>query len=119
MKEVKCPIDDGHEPRGYCSLQQESIVARMRYSKDFKLSAAKLVVEQGYSFSEVAQQLGCSGWSVRDWVRKYRASGELSPREESTSAASDYAKLRDENARLRMENEILKKAAAYFAKESL
>ncbi len=94
-------------------------MARVTYSKDFRLSSAKLVVEQGYSCREVAQQLGCSSWSVRDWVRKFRLSGELPPEEQSAPAAEDTAKLREENARLRMENEILKKAAAYFAKESL
>ena len=90
-----------------------------RYSKDFKLSAAKLVTELGHSYREAGEQLGCSSWSIRQWVKQLRESGDLPPLVETESSAQDYKKLREENARLRMENEILKKAAAYFAKESL
>ncbi len=87
------------------------------YSKEFRLQAARLVVEQGYSYAEVAQRLGPSAWSVRHWVDKYRKTGEL-PAEGSADTTGDQMKqLRKENARLRMENDILKKAAAYFARE--
>ena len=87
------------------------------YSKEFRLQAARLVVEQGYSYAEVAQRLGPSAWSVREWVAKYRKTGEL-PADGAVEATGDEIKqLRKENARLRMENDILKKAAAYFARE--
>ena len=42
------------------------------YSKEFRLQAARLVVEQRYSYAEVAQRLGPSAWSVREWVAKQR-----------------------------------------------
>lgn len=90
-----------------------------KYSKEFKLSAVRLVTELGYSFRETGEQLGCSSWSVRDWVKQMRASGDLPSEAASGATAQDVKALREENARLRLENEILKKAAAYFAKESL
>lgn len=88
-----------------------------RYSKEFRLEAARLVTEQGYSYAEVAERLGPSAWSVREWVNKYHRSGDLSSTEKTGSNAEEMRQLRKEVSRLRMENEILKKAAAYFARE--
>ena len=90
-----------------------------QYNKDFKLQAARLVTEQGYSLREAAQRLGISAWSIQNWVKKFRQTGELPPEDESQPAAEQLKQLRNENMRLRMENDILKKAAAYFAKESM
>ena len=90
-----------------------------RYSKEFKLEAARLVVEHGYTFKEVAKRLGATDWSIRQWVQKFRCSGELSSAGTDQPQADDLRRLRKENKRLQMENEILKKAAAYFAKDTL
>ena len=90
-----------------------------KYSNEFKLQAAKLVTEQGYSYDKAAKQLGTTGWSIRNWVIKFRQTGELPPQGEAQPKADELRQLRKENAQLRMENDILKKAAAYFAKESL
>lgn len=90
-----------------------------QYNKDFKLQAARLVTEQGYSLREAGQRLGISAWSIKNWVKKFRQTGELPPEDESQPAAEQLKQLRNENIRLRMENDILKKAAAYFAKESM
>ena len=90
-----------------------------KYSKDFKLQAAKLVTEQGYSYDQAAKRLGTTGWSIRNWIKQFQRTGELSSQEESQSKIDEIRQLRKELAQLRMENEILKKAAAYFAKESL
>jgi len=90
-----------------------------QYNKDFKLQAARLVTEQGYSLREAGQRLGISAWSIQNWVKKFRHTGELPPEDESQPAAEQLKQLRNENVRLRMENDILKKAAAYFAKESM
>ena len=87
------------------------------YTKEFRLQAARLVVEQGYSYVEVAQRLGPSAWSVREWVAKYRKTGELAAEGTAEATGDEIKQLRKENARLRMENDILKKAAAYFARE--
>ena len=90
-----------------------------KYSKDFKLQAARLVAEQGYSYNQAAERLGATAWSIRDWVHKFRQTGELADQDQTGPKADELRELRRENARLKMENEILKKAAAYFAKESL
>jgi transposase len=90
-----------------------------KYSKDFKLQAAKLVTEQGYSYDKAAERLGTTGFSVRNWVKKFQQNGELSSKVESQPKVDEIRKLRKELAQLKMENEILKKAAAYFTTESL
>ena len=56
---------------------------------------------------------------MRNWVAAFRQSGDLPPSGQVVSSADENRRLRKELAELRMENEILKKAAAYFAKESL
>jgi transposase len=90
-----------------------------RYSKELKLQAARLVSQQGYSYREVAQRLGVPSSSVRYWVASLRKKGQLPAKDQTHSVAEQLRMLRNENTRLEMENEILKKAAAYFAKESL
>jgi len=89
-----------------------------RYSTEFKLQAARLVIEHGYTAQKAADQLGVSKAAVQSWVKKFQPSGELAT-PGSESSAEMLKKVRKENAELRIENEILKKAAAYFAKESL
>ena len=90
-----------------------------KYSKEFKLQAARMVTEQGYSYKQAAERLGATGWSIRNWVQKFRQTGGLPAKSETQPKADELRQLRKENARLKMENDILKKAAAYFAKESL
>ena len=88
-----------------------------RYSKEFKEAAIKLITDLGYTYADAANQLGCSSWSIRQWEKQLHGNSEQSHKD--FGAGQDIKKLREENAKLRMENEILKKAAAYFAKESL
>jgi transposase-like protein len=90
-----------------------------RYSEEFKLQAAKLIVEGGITYHRAAQQLGVSDWALRCWVKAFRASGHLPPKGQVVPIAEELKAARRELAQLRQENEILKKAAAYFAKESL
>ena len=92
---------------------------KQRYSHEFKLEAARLVVEHGYTYKEVAKRLGATDWSIRQWVQKFRRSGELPPAGAPQPEADEMRRLRKENKRLQLENEILKKAAAYFAKDSI
>ena len=87
-----------------------------RYPHDFRLNAARLVVEGGYSYRKASERLGVSVGALRGWVRAFKSSGDL-PREQPLSAAR-LRELQREIAELRIENEILKKAAAYFARES-
>jgi transposase len=91
-------------------------MANRRYSREFKISAVKLVNEQGYSVVEAAKSLGIDPTNVRDWVKKFGNEPEATPTGEGALKA-ELRRLRQENARLLMEREILKKAAAFFAKE--
>ena len=95
------------------------MASRKRYPREFKLEAARLVVERGYSAKEAAEKVGCNPWSLRDWVGKFRSEGVFPPAHEPVPEADELRRLRQEVDNLRIENEILKKAAAYFAKESL
>ena len=88
-----------------------------RYPRDFKLNAARLVVEGGYSYRKVADHLGVTVESIRRWVNSFKESGEITA--EPTPSVKHLRDLQKELTELRIENEILKKAAAYFAKESL
>lgn len=92
---------------------------KQRYSQEFKLEAARLVVEHGYTYKEAAKRLGATDWSIRQWVQKFRLSGALPPVGAPQPEADEMRRLRKENKRLQLENEILKKAAAYFAKDSI
>ena len=89
---------------------------RRRYTREFKISAVKLVNEQGYSIPEAAKSLGVDAACVREWVGKFSAEPGLAPSGEGALAA-ELRRLRKENARLLMERDILKKAAQFFAKE--
>ena len=91
-------------------------MARKKYTREFKVSAVKLVNEQGYSVPEAARSLGVDAASVRGWVSKYATEAGLAPSGDGALQA-ELRRLRKENARLLMEREILKKAAAFFAKE--
>lgn len=88
-----------------------------RYDREFKLEACKLVLEHGYGLNEAAERLGTTSWSIRRWIKKFRSEGALLPRDRTVNVAEELRQLRKENKQLRLENEILKKAAAYFAKE--
>jgi transposase len=91
-------------------------MARRKFTREFKVSAVKLVNEQGYSPAEAARSLGVDRSSIGAWVAKYSAEAGLAPTGDGALQA-ELRRLRKENARLREEREILKKAAAFFAKE--
>jgi transposase-like protein len=97
----------------------DEVRSKKRYGREFRLEASRLVVEGGYTLAEAASRLGVNLWTLRDWVRGFRKSGELPSAGQSVPLAEELKAARKEVARLRMENDILKKAAAYFAKESL
>jgi transposase len=90
-----------------------------RYTEQFRLQAAKLIVEGGTTYHQSSQQLGVSDWALRCWVKAFRESGHLPAPGQTVPLAEELKAARRELAQLRLENEILKKAVAYFAKESL
>ena len=79
--------------------------------RKFKISAVQLVNEQGYTIPDAAKSLGVDPNSVRGWLSKFASQPGLAPKGEGAVAA-ELMRLRKENARLLMEREILKKAAA-------
>ncbi len=94
-------------------------IPKQSYTDEFRQAAVKLV-ESGQRPAEVARQLGISEQTLANWRKAARA-GKLVKRSGKpvTPEQMELSRLRAENQRLKMEMEILKKAAAYFAKESL
>jgi transposase len=91
-----------------------------RYSEEFQRDAVRLVTEEKYSFQAAADAVGVSSQTLRAWHAKW------TPRSAPCGQDASLEELRAENQRLRkelrraeLEREILKKATAYFAKESL
>jgi len=89
-----------------------------QYSSEFKLEAVKRLAKSGETLTKAAADLGVKPTTMQGWVNKYRkspeapfpGSGHLNPEDEK------LRKLERENRELKEENDILKKAAAYFAK---
>ena len=96
-----------------------SRMVRARYTLEYKLEAVRLVCG-GQPIGTVARGLGISDQTVHNWV-KADAEGRLAATtiKPFTAEQAEIARLKAELARARMERDILKKAAAYFAKESL
>lgn len=90
-----------------------------RYDKEFRLGATRLVVEQGDTQAEAARRLGVAATTLKTWTEQVRKSGELPPADQPVPEAEELKTLRKQLRRVQMENEILKKAAAYFAFASL
>jgi transposase len=93
---------------------------RQRFSQQFKDDEVRLVIEHGYGCEETGRRLGVSANNISRWVRQYRDKLE-GPAESGLSREQlevEIKRLRKENRRLEMEREILKKATAFFAKES-
>lgn len=99
--------------------QPESPRKAWRYSEEFKQDAVRLVVREEYSFPAAATAVGVSEQTLRKWHAR------LAPPPPECGADATLDELREENKRLKrelrqaaMERDILKKATAYFAKES-
>ena len=90
-----------------------------RYTLDFKVAAAKLVTEQGYGPKAAATGLGVPPSTLQHWVRRYGRppAPAVPPPDDPAALKAENQRLREENRRLLMEREILKKATAFFASE--
>jgi transposase len=94
---------------------------RRQYSREFKVEAVRLVSERGVSVTQAARDLGVHVNMLRKWVRAcghdassaFPGQGVLQPEQ------AEIARLKKEVAKLRMERDILKKAAAFFAQDAL
>ena len=87
-----------------------------QYSQEFRENAARQVLVHGKTASTVAKELGIPAWKIRDWVSSVRRKENQYQDTNSKSQSAELAELRKRNKQLEMENEILKKATAYFAK---
>lgn len=85
-----------------------------RYTDEFKAEAAKQVIDQGRQVREVAERLGISIDSLYGWVRERRKSPQA--QQASADQGAQIRRLQSELKRVTEERDILKKAAAYFAK---
>jgi transposase len=95
-------------------------IPKVAYTLEFKLEALRRV-RGGEAVRQVGREIGVPEQSLRNWV-KAQAAGKLGTAEKGrpiTPEQMEISRLRAEVVRLRMETEILKKAAAYFARESL
>ena len=92
---------------------------RRSFTPEFKAEAVRLVIDEGKSVASVARDLDLTATSLAQWVERARADRGKSNRGTLTSAErEELAVLRKENKKLRMQRDILKKAAAFFANES-
>ena len=93
---------------------------RRKFTREFKLEAVRLIKDRGVSYVQASQDLGVHTSQLRDWVKKFSddpqyafpGHGQMKPEQ------LEIARLKREVAKLKAERDILKKAAAYFAKES-
>lgn len=100
-------------------MDEQANRKRPTYSEEYKRDAVRLVVDEGYTFKAACEAVGVCDATLRAWHRK------LAPPPEPCGDGATVDELKAENARLRkqlkraeLEREILKKATAYFAKES-
>jgi transposase len=93
---------------------------RPKYTLEFKQDAAKLVNEKGYTHKQAADNLGVSLGAIGRWVRAEKGSTAASSTKKKVlnlTGQDELIRLRKEVEQLRMEREILKKAAVFFAQE--
>ena len=91
--------------------------ARRQFDDDFKAQAVRLVLDEGKSVRAVAHDLDLTETALRTWVHRARANRTRGRTGLTTAEREELAQLRKENRQLLLEREILKNAAAFFAKE--
>lgn len=91
---------------------------KKNYTKEFKVTACKLVLEDNLKAAVVAEKLGIHVVMLYRWISEYQTDGDEAfvGKGYQKPADAELRRLRRENEQLKIENEILKKAAAYFAK---
>jgi transposase len=97
---------------------------RQIYTTEFRRQAVEMVTRDGLNIAEASRRLSLSPKTLTNWVRRAKRgpspeTAAPAPRREVTDVEGELSHLRRENAELRMERDILKKSAAYFASESL
>ena len=90
--------------------------ARRQFSEEFKAGAVRLVLDEGKTVGGVARELDLTASALSQWVRHASAERTQGKTGLTKEEREELAQLRKENRELRMERDILKKAAAFFAK---
>lgn len=90
---------------------------RKRYTKEFKLNAVYMMLSERYRPKEVFEMLDVDRQTVYRWVQEFKAQGESAFDDRAVLPGDELKRLQREKADLEMENEILKKAVAYFAEQ--
>jgi transposase len=85
-----------------------------RYTDEFKIEAVRQVTDRGFKVADVAQRLGVTTYSLRAWIKTFGKPGVVQRVELDQSG--EIRRLKSELRRITEERDILKKAAAYFAK---
>ena len=93
---------------------------RRRFTREFKLEAVKLIKERGVGVAQAASDLGVHQTQLRSWVKAFADDREQAfpGNGRQNAEQAEITRLKREVAKLKAERDILKKAAAYFAKES-
>ena len=89
-----------------------------KYTHEFKEEAIKQIKERGYKVSEVSKRLGVSAHSLYKWLKQARGNNRRHGKDHEEALRQENLRLKNELKRVEEERDILKKAAAYFAKES-
>ena len=92
--------------------------ARRQFTDEFKASAVRLVLDEGKTVGAAARDLDLTETALRDWVTRARADRTRGRTGLTTAEREELARLRKENRILQEERDILKKAAAFFARQS-
>ncbi len=97
--------------------EQEPVRSRRSFTEEFKRDAVALVIDEGRRVIDVARSLGIGEGTLGNWVRQARVDrGDRAG--VTTTERTELVELRRENARLRMERDLLKRATAFWVKES-
>ena len=90
---------------------------RRRYTMEFKIESVKLITEAGYSIAEAARSLGIHANLLGKWKQQFETAGTdgFPGKGKQTEVDEELRRLREENRRLRMGRDLLKKATVYFA----
>lgn len=92
---------------------------RRKYADSYKAEAVELVASSGRPIAEIARELGINEGTLGNWVNVAKKRGDLKEKPLDADGRARLKELEEENRRLKMEREVLKKAAAWFAKESM